>query len=376
VLTSLEIKNFRTFSHLFIEQLGRVNLILGKNNVGKTTLLEAVCLYASVRPAYTVKWILNKRNELTRSGEGKAVYLLHSLFHGREPAPGSTITVGESEAKGGKRAFQVTARMESERVPTSDAPATPTGSPIGQLALHIESAGGGYTLYADGMATGPVLSGTWNHPNVPPHPPFLSGVGAQEGEDLEDTVADRWDAISLTDAESRVLDALQLIAPIRGVSLVGDPRQGAGRMAKVRVEDIPEPLALATLGDGVVRMFELAVALEYAAVYAKQAAQGKFRSNVFPVVLVDEVEAGIHHTLHADLWRFVFRAARRLDVQVFATTHSWDCLRSFAEAVAEDDEADGLVVRLERDEDEVATRAIVIDRKKLPIIARDAIEVR
>ena len=48
MLSSLKIRNFRTFSHLFIERLGRVNLILGKNNVGKTTLLEALFIYGSV----------------------------------------------------------------------------------------------------------------------------------------------------------------------------------------------------------------------------------------------------------------------------------------------------------------------------------------
>src|SRR5262245_60205982 len=40
ILDSLEIQNFRTFQHLRIEKLGRVNLITGKNNVGKTSLLE------------------------------------------------------------------------------------------------------------------------------------------------------------------------------------------------------------------------------------------------------------------------------------------------------------------------------------------------
>jgi len=374
VLTSLEIRNFRTFSHLFIEQLGRVNLILGKNNVGKTTLLEAVRLYASVWPPSTVKSILDERNELGRSGEGKAVFLLHSLFHGRQPAPGSTITVGESEAKGGKPAVRMAARMESDQVTTSDSATARAASPTGRVALNIESAGVGYTLYADGMATSSVSSGTWNPPDVPPDPPCLRGVGVQG--DLENTVADWWDVFSLTDKERRVLDALQSIAPVQGVTFVGDPREGAGRMAKVRVEDIHEPVALATLGDGVVRTFQLAVALEYAGDYARRAADREFRSNVFPVLLIDEVEAGIHHTLHADLWRFVLRAARLLDVQVFATTHSWDCLKGFAKAVAEDEESDGLAIRLEKVEGEKQTGAIIIEGNDLPFVIRDSIEVR
>src|SRR5437764_13543268 len=46
ILNSLEIRNFRAFRNLKIEHLGRVNLLVGKNNVGKTSLLEAIQLYA------------------------------------------------------------------------------------------------------------------------------------------------------------------------------------------------------------------------------------------------------------------------------------------------------------------------------------------
>src|SRR2546428_1023041 len=46
ILNSLEIRNFRGFRNLQIERLGRVNLIVGKNNVGKSNLLEALQIYA------------------------------------------------------------------------------------------------------------------------------------------------------------------------------------------------------------------------------------------------------------------------------------------------------------------------------------------
>ena len=44
MLTSLHIKNFRGFRDLTIQPLARVNLIAGKNNVGKTGILEALFL--------------------------------------------------------------------------------------------------------------------------------------------------------------------------------------------------------------------------------------------------------------------------------------------------------------------------------------------
>ena len=64
-LNSLEIKGFRGFRHLTIERLGRVNLIVGKNGVGKSSLLEALCLYAEKGSPKVIWEILNTRDEGT-----------------------------------------------------------------------------------------------------------------------------------------------------------------------------------------------------------------------------------------------------------------------------------------------------------------------
>ena len=44
MLKKLTIEHFRGFSSFKIDQLARINLIVGKNNVGKTALLEALFL--------------------------------------------------------------------------------------------------------------------------------------------------------------------------------------------------------------------------------------------------------------------------------------------------------------------------------------------
>ena len=46
---SFTVKNFRCFQDLTIAPLARVNLIAGKNNVGKTALLEALYLHSGPR---------------------------------------------------------------------------------------------------------------------------------------------------------------------------------------------------------------------------------------------------------------------------------------------------------------------------------------
>ena len=65
ILNSLEIRNFRAFRDLKIEHLGRVNLLVGKNNVGKTSLLEVIQLYASRASTPTFIWeIMRARHEV------------------------------------------------------------------------------------------------------------------------------------------------------------------------------------------------------------------------------------------------------------------------------------------------------------------------
>ena len=131
-----------------------------------------------------------------------------------------------------------------------------------------------------------------------------------------------------------------------------------------------------SLGEGLGRMFQLAVALQYSATIHKEDHRREAFRNIFPLLLIDEFEVGIHHTLQADVWRFVLKTAHELGVQVFATTHSWDCLKGFAEAVRDVPECDALAVRLENVEGEEQTGAIIIDRDSLPVVIRNSIEVR
>ena len=55
------------------------------------------------------------------------------------------------------------------------------------------------------------------------------------------------------------------------------------------------------------------------------------------IVLIDEIENGIHHTVLQDLWRAIERSAKYFDVQVFATTHSFECLSAAGRSLSEKD---------------------------------------
>ncbi len=93
------------------------------------------------------------------------------------------------------------------------------------------------------------------------------------------------------------------------------------------------------------------------------------------VVLLDDIGHRLHHTEMPDLWRYWHSRAMELDLQVFASTHSWDCIKGFA-GVLQENPKDGMVIRLEHVAGEDRMGAVLIDGDDLPIIIRDHIEIR
>jgi AAA15 family ATPase/GTPase len=75
MLRSLEIRNYRHLRHLTVEKLGRVNLLVGKNNTGKTSVLEAVAIHAEQRNELpTIRKLLRKRDVFYPDFENKIRY--------------------------------------------------------------------------------------------------------------------------------------------------------------------------------------------------------------------------------------------------------------------------------------------------------------
>lgn len=170
-----------------------------------------------------------------------------------------------------------------------------------------------------------------------------------------------WDAIALRDVEQDIVKALTVISPdIQAISVIGggDERATRTRTASAKSSRYGSPVPLRTFGDGVNRLFGIMLSLG-------NAGNG--------VCLIDEIENGLHYSVQTDILRTIFRLARDLNIQVFATSHSWDCVRAFQEAASESPE-DGVLVRLSRKNDQIIPT--LFTEKELEIVTRDQIEVR
>ena len=92
------------------------------------------------------------------------------------------------------------------------------------------------------------------------------------------------------------------------------------------------------------------------------------------MLLIDEVDTGLHYSVLPDLWKLIFEVAHRLNVQVFATSHSWDCIQAFQQAADANKDEEGVLIRLEVQDGEVVP--VTFDERMLNIATREHIEVR
>ena len=66
------------------------------------------------------------------------------------------------------------------------------------------------------------------------------------------------------------------------------------------------------------------------------------------IVLIDELENGIHSSILPQMWDILHRLATDSNTQLFMTTHSWECLRA-AIPVIEKKESDFCLIKIERE---------------------------
>lgn len=99
ILNSLEIQQFRCFRELRIGHLGRANLIVGRNNVGKSTILESLRLFAKPASFADLLEIFAARNEIASPHFQRGEYVVQDLpfgrlFFGRLATMLDSITIG------------------------------------------------------------------------------------------------------------------------------------------------------------------------------------------------------------------------------------------------------------------------------------------
>lgn len=335
---TIKIENYRAFQKLEIAELGQVNLFVGRNNAGKTAILEAVELLVSDHyPNVLLKSPARRQEKIFFTELNKTRIDISHLFTGHHINTDSQFKIS------GDYYYNHHHYLEARIIEVRDL--------FGEVpAVQIQ----GTRLQNTMVITLAELDNV-NHKyyipmrnSVPIQ--FLGSSGASNKE-----LGVLWDSIVATPEEMRVYEVFSSVLPtLERIVFIASSHVAA--FVKLKGMD---RLPLGSMGEGVSRLLGLAI-------YLVKSAGG--------YLLIDEIDTGLHYSVMEDLWRFIIQTAKQLNVQVFATTHNGDCVRALAWLQQEQPELakESVLYRIEPN----MKKAIRYSAEELEIAARHHIEVR
>ncbi len=310
----LSIANFRSIGELKLDDFRRINLITGRNNSGKTSVLEALFLLSGMSNPQLAVNINNFRN-LILSKNDDFSYIFHDLDFSTEPTINGLLDMSRRSLRIKPRY----SRMSSEK-PVSgknQENSTANGSIISinvqhtveGVALEFKESDRKESKIAelslqDGI---PMLDRSYKEKLRCTYLNSHLALGAL-GLNFENLIVNK-------EIES-LITILKEIEPN-----IIDIRMGIGNMLYADI-GISKMIPLNIMGDGIIRILSM--------IAVATTMKGG-------VVLIDEIENGLHYSSLQILWKALLRVADLNDVQVFATTHSYECIGALASLMDEND---------------------------------------
>ncbi len=304
MLTQVQLKNFRGFKDTTIGPLKRVNLIVGQNNTGKTGLLEALVLLLG-DPVQVINLL-----SLFRSTGGDMNESWRWVHYNKSTSQPIEIKAQFDGAK------KYCIELGNSAVPQHG---------------HIlaGSIGDGERLYAIG-------------PQI--HESVKASIFSTHPTDPRQDAID-YNRVVLQRKKKKVESLLQKIEPrLQAVETL----QTGNTPLLYADMGLSEMLPVTQMGQGFSRLLDI-----YSELVVAEA----------KVLLIDEIENGLHHSVLPVIWSGLFNVAAEADVQIFATTHSWECVLAADEAARKMPEYQLNLIRLDRVDDNI--KATIIDKEAM-----------
>lgn len=362
MLNSLNIKNFRILKDLKINSLGRVNLITGKNNTGKSTILEAIAIYATKGDLRLIYQLLEERGELfkqknTDTNTDINLQIFSSLFNNRNVGfdTEDAILMGDlSDEYISLRFVKYVEELQEDedgelirkrRFLQNDSEVIDNY----KIGFEVKLKDKFYVLSFDEDRPFRLRRLKDSTGNIQ----FVRTKNINK-----DINGSLFDNILYSNKEQNVIEALKIVEPlIERIAFIGDDTI---RNAVIKLSNYKQRWPLQSMGDGMNRILTIILALVNA-------------DDSF--LLIDEFENGLHYTVQEKLWTIIFELSKELNIQVFATTHSNDCIKKFTSVLNDQDNlSDGKLIRL--DNKNGIIKQVEFEAEELKIANNQNIEIR
>jgi AAA15 family ATPase/GTPase len=334
---SFTVKNFRCFRDLTLEPLERVNLIAGKNNTGKTALLEAIHLHSYPHDC-ELPFLINERRGTHSEKKYEDEICEWLFFDDQADAAVELQSRGDHDKTHTLRLWLLDPSAAVKRFPKlADAPQHMPRSPFvgGGRWLILQTVSDGEELpfaileaQSGGLASGYSSLGCnkapWNGPSI-----FIGSAGRSS---MEDAVA--FSSLELANRQEEILPSLRILEPrLQRLSIL---LLAEKPVIHGRIDGLSRLVPVQFMGEGIRRLLSILLAIN-------EARGGN--------VLIDEVENGLHYSVMVHVWQAIALAARTADVQIFATTHSYECIQAAQQSFSAAQPYELRLFRLDRIDD-------------------------
>ena len=372
-LDSLKIQNFRMLEDFEVAKLGQVNLIVGKNNSGKSTVLEALRVYAAHAHIETLKDLLKARDD--------AYDFIAEEYLDIENSINPFTALTSNRVKSHHWSFSISNISRNKEIIFLYS--TPSKNPPESMAIRSKAYHTlkNFQLYYNepirffcSIKNGIHYKVFWKN-----EPHLDTWLSSSDGDflplslgfiDIQLTsineLATLWDKVSLAEQEDLVYDILKAINPeFKNLIFVENPHNPrGGRVPYMSAVGQERRIPLKSQGYGTQRLLQIALAIY-------QAKDG--------FLLIDEFENGLHYSVQEQVWGLIFDMAQRLNIQVFATTHSWDCIEAFSKVANQKSDMEGVLINMGksiRNNNKGQVIATVFDETELAQLTQADVELR
>ncbi len=310
----ISIKNFRAIASLEIENIKQINLLTGRNNCGKTSVLEAIFLLAGMSNPQLAVTIHNLRGLMLTNNKDFG-YLLHGF-----DSFGNPFISGKSGSQ--QRRLDIgliypTSMGIVEQIPGKQEPTD--NKPISSTIATED--------VPDGLAFDFGVDGKRFHAEAkitPGNPAHHLGIGGQidirRAPDYRETLRasfihpaaimsglhQQLEVVLVRKESQGIIDALREIEPN-----LQDVKLGAEGMIYADISGMGRLVPINIMGDGIIKILAILVTI-------LEMKDG--------ILLIDEIENGLHYSALIPLWKALFKMARESNVQLFIATHSDECI--------------------------------------------------
>ncbi|MEQ9298552.1 MAG: AAA family ATPase [Cyclobacteriaceae bacterium] len=290
------VKNFKRFKDFEVKNIGQFNLILGDNNVGKTSLLEAFMFEKNFTLFHNYLLLRVKQRRIGSEFSGGVwQFFVNTDTLVQESYIETEFHINQDE--------QVNIWFDKET-----------------KRLEWNSA----TAFIDRALSGEKAKERWVLPNSQtltyPSDLFAPLISNFEGHDY--SLTRQYSKLIQSKhkkLKKNLIDGLKKIDPSI-VDLEIENVSTNQPLLTIESSKSASRNLLATYGDGLISIFKLLVFIE---LFSERR------------LMIDEIDAGIHHSRMKDYWKTAIESSKNSSVQLFATTHNKECIESFEEALKE-----------------------------------------